>query len=59
MALSMKRTHRPLERLWPYVEKPEEPTAEELACVPAPSDVDVTLSGKTSVSPIRMPGRVV
>ena len=33
MTLSMKRTHRPLERFWPYVEKPEEPTAEELAAL--------------------------
>jgi hypothetical protein len=28
----MSRT-RPLERFWPYVEKPEEPTAEELAAL--------------------------
>jgi len=27
------RTTRPLERFWPYVEKPEEPTAEELAAL--------------------------
>jgi len=27
------RTHRPLERFWPYVEKPEEPTPEELAAL--------------------------
>ncbi len=26
-----QRTHRPAEKFWPYVEKPEEPTAEELA----------------------------
>jgi hypothetical protein len=28
-----QRTTRPLERYWPYVEKPEEPTAEELAAL--------------------------
>ncbi len=27
------RTTRPMERFWPYVEKPEEPTAEELAAL--------------------------
>src|SRR5262245_44635643 len=27
------RTTRPLERFWPYVDKPEEPTAEELAAL--------------------------
>jgi hypothetical protein len=27
------RSHRPLERFWPYVEKPEEPTKEELAAL--------------------------
>ena len=31
--MSVRRTHRPLERYWPYVEKPEEPTAEELAAL--------------------------
>ena len=30
---SNTRAHRPLERFWPYVEKPEEPTAEELAAL--------------------------
>jgi hypothetical protein len=29
----MKRTHRPPERFWPYVDKPEEPTAAELAAI--------------------------
>ena len=29
----MKRTHRPPDRFWPYVEKPEEPTAAELAAL--------------------------
>ena len=29
--MSTPRTHRPVERFWPYVEKPEEPTADELA----------------------------
>ena len=43
MALSMKRTHRPLERFWPYVEKPEEPTAEELAALDP--DLHETLFG--------------
>lgn len=28
-----QRTTRPLERFWPYVERPEEPTAEELAAL--------------------------
>jgi len=28
-----QRTHRPTEKFWPYVEKPEEPTAEELAAL--------------------------
>ena len=28
-----QRTHRPSERFWPYVEKPEVPTAEELAAL--------------------------
>jgi hypothetical protein len=31
--MTMKRTHRPPERFWPYVDKPEEPTAEELAAL--------------------------
>ena len=31
--MSSPRTHRPVERFWPYVEKPEEPTAEELAAL--------------------------
>lgn len=43
MALSIKRTHRPLERYWPYVEKPEEPTAEELAALDP--DLHATLFG--------------
>ncbi len=28
-----QRTYRPVEKFWPYVEKPEEPTAEELAAL--------------------------
>jgi len=28
-----QRTTRPLERFWPYVERPEQPTAEELAAL--------------------------
>jgi hypothetical protein len=43
MALSTKRTHQPLERYWPYVEKPEEPTAEELAALDP--DLQTTLFG--------------
>ena len=43
MALSQQRTHRPLERFWPYVEKPEEPTAEELAALDP--DLHATLFG--------------
>ena len=39
----MKSTHRPLERFWPYVEKPEEPTAEELAALDP--DLHETLFG--------------
>lgn len=31
--MSVSRTYRPIERFWPYVEKPEEPTAEELAAL--------------------------
>ena len=31
--MTMKRTHRPPERFWPYVDKPEEPTAAELAAI--------------------------
>ena len=29
----LSNRNRPLERFWPYVEKPEEPTAEELAAL--------------------------
>ena len=31
--MTTRRTHRPVERFWPYVEKPEEPTVEELAAL--------------------------
>lgn len=41
--MSVKRTHRPLEKFWPYVEKPEEPTAEELAALDP--DLHTTLFG--------------
>jgi len=41
--MSGQRTHRPSERFWPYVEQPEEPTAEELAAL-AP-DLHATLFG--------------
>ena len=43
MALSTSRTQGPLERYWPYVEKPEEPTAEELAALDP--DLHTTLFG--------------
>lgn len=33
MAVSDKPRTRPLERFWPYVERPEEPTPEELAAL--------------------------
>ena len=38
-----KRPHRPSERYWPYVEKPEEPTADELAALDP--DLHATLFG--------------
>ena len=41
--MSDKRTHRPIERYWPYVEKPEEPTVEELAALDP--DLHETLFG--------------
>jgi hypothetical protein len=41
--MSTNRTHRPVERYWPYVEKPEEPTAEELAALDP--DLHATLFG--------------
>jgi hypothetical protein len=41
--MNERRTHRPLERFWPYVEKPEEPTAEELAALDP--DLHETLFG--------------
>jgi hypothetical protein len=41
--MSVRRTHRPLEKYWPYVEKPEEPTAEELAALDP--DLHTTLFG--------------
>jgi hypothetical protein len=41
-ALSDRR-YRPVERYWPYVEKPEEPTAEELAALDP--DLHATLFG--------------
>ena len=42
-ALSTDRKYRPVERYWPYVEKPEEPTAEELAALDP--DLHTTLFG--------------
>ena len=41
--MSTKRTYRPVERYWPYVEKPEEPTTEELAALDP--DLYATLFG--------------
>jgi hypothetical protein len=41
--MATKRTHRPIERYWPYVEKPEEPTTEELAALDP--DLYATLFG--------------
>jgi hypothetical protein len=38
-----KRAFRPVERYWPYVEKPEEPTTEELAALDP--DLHATLFG--------------
>jgi hypothetical protein len=38
-----ERKYRPVERYWPYVEKPEEPTAEELAALDP--DLHATLFG--------------
>ena len=42
-SLSTDRKYRPVERYWPYVEKPEEPTAEELAALDP--DLHTTLFG--------------
>ena len=39
-----QRIHRPIERFWPYVEKPEEPTAQELAALDP--DLHATLFGR-------------
>ena len=41
--MTVRRSHRPLEKYWPYVEKPEEPTAEELAALDP--DLHATLFG--------------
>ena len=41
--MDARRTHRPVQRFWPYVEKPEEPTAEELAALDP--DLHATLFG--------------
>ena len=41
--MSTDRKYRPVERYWPYVEKPEEPTAEELAALDP--DLHTTLFG--------------
>jgi len=43
VSLSTDRKYRPVERFWPYVEKPEEPTAEELAALDP--DLHATLFG--------------
>jgi len=42
--MTTRRTHRPVERFWPYVEKPEEPTADELAALDP--DLHETLFGR-------------
>jgi hypothetical protein len=42
--MTTRRTHRPVERFWPYVEKPEEPTAQELAALDP--DLHETLFGR-------------
>jgi hypothetical protein len=42
--MTVRRTHRPLEKFWPYVEKPEEPTPEELAALDP--DLHTTLFGR-------------
>ena len=41
--MSSDRKYRPAERYWPYVEKPEEPTTEELAALDP--DLHATLFG--------------
>ncbi|MCC7123943.1 MAG: hypothetical protein IT178_03785 [Acidobacteria bacterium] len=41
------RTTRPMERFWPYVEKPEEPTAEELAALDP--DLHAALFGRRNL----------
>ncbi len=41
--MSSDRKYRPVERYWPYVEKPEEPTTEELAALDP--DLHATLFG--------------
>jgi hypothetical protein len=43
VSLSTERKFRPVERYWPYTEKPEEPTAEELAALDP--DLHTTLFG--------------
>ena len=43
LSLSTERKYRPVERYWPYVEKPEEPTAAELAALDP--DLHTTLFG--------------
>ena len=43
LSMSVRRTHRPLEKYWPYVEKPEEPTAQELVALDP--DLHATLFG--------------
>src|SRR5436190_15965499 len=42
-SVSTERKYRPVERYWPYVEKPEEPTAQELAALDP--DLHATLFG--------------
>ena len=48
-SLSTERKYRPVESYWPYVEKPEEPTAEELAALdPGPAH-DAVRSARAAV----------
>ena len=61
---SMART-QPLERFWPYVDKPEEPTAEELAALDpdlhaalfGPRSLPFFVSGRRHVGDNRWDGR--
>ena len=43
-----ERKYRPIERFWPYVEKPEEPTSDELAALDP--DLYATLFGRRDLA---------